>query len=100
MFVGCLEISKSVIVKHVQIIGIIKDFCLPEGTCYDFQYLGGQKLLGCGLLEEDQYPSWYYGHVCVWLKLCNTCAQDCHVKNSVLKSITVKCFHSESLFVA
>ena len=33
MFVGCSEISISVIVKHVQHIGIITASYLPEGTC-------------------------------------------------------------------
>ena len=51
MSVGCFEITVSVIVKHVQSIRIIRAVCLPGGTCYDFQCLGGQKkLLGCGLL--------------------------------------------------
>ena len=52
MFIGCFEISTSVIEKHVQSIGIIRAFCLPGKTYSDFQCLGGQKkLLGCGLLE-------------------------------------------------
>ena len=47
MFVSCINI----IVKHVQRIGIIRAFCLPGGTFYGFQCLGGQKkLLGCRLL--------------------------------------------------
>ena len=33
MCVGCFEISISVVVKHVQCIGIIRAFCLPGGTC-------------------------------------------------------------------
>ena len=37
----CFEIDISVIVKHVQSIGIIRAFCLPGGQ---------KKLLGCGLL--------------------------------------------------
>ena len=41
LFKGCFEISISVIVKHVQSIGIIRAFCLPGGQ---------KKLLGCGLL--------------------------------------------------
>ena len=32
MFVGCSEVSISVIVKHVQHVGIIKAFCFPRGT--------------------------------------------------------------------
>ena len=31
MILGCYEISKSVIVKHMQNIGIIRAFCLPGG---------------------------------------------------------------------
>ena len=31
--VGCFEISISVVVKHIQNIGIIRAFCLPGGTC-------------------------------------------------------------------
>ena len=45
MFVACSEISISVIVKHVQHIGIIRVFCLP-GVGWG----GAKKLLGCGLL--------------------------------------------------
>ena len=33
MFAGCSQISISVIVKHVQHIGIIRALCLPGGTC-------------------------------------------------------------------
>ena len=42
MFVGCSEISISVIVKHVQDIGIISAFSVPGGQ---------KKVLGCGLPE-------------------------------------------------
>ena len=31
MCIGCFEISVSVVVKHVQSIGIIRTFCLPGG---------------------------------------------------------------------
>ena len=31
MFVGCSENGLSVIVKHVQHVGIIRTFCLPGG---------------------------------------------------------------------
>ena len=59
MFVGCSEISISVIVKHVQHIGIIRAFCLPGETCQVFQCPGRQKnLLDCGLLVGDQYPDY------------------------------------------
>ena len=56
MFVGCSEISKSVIVKHKQHIGIIRAFCLPGGEgvgggVLSFSVPGGkEKLLGRGLL--------------------------------------------------
>ena len=36
MFVGCSEICNSVIVKHVQHVGIIRAFCLPRGTYYAY----------------------------------------------------------------
>ena len=36
MFVGCSENSISVIVKHVQHIGIIGAFCLPRATYHVF----------------------------------------------------------------
>ena len=42
MFVSCSEISKSVTVKHMQHVGIIRAFCLPAGLAV-FQCLGGQK---------------------------------------------------------
>ena len=42
MFVGCSEISISVIVKHVDHIRSIRAFGLPGGQ---------KKLLGCGLLR-------------------------------------------------
>ena len=49
MFVACSEISISVIVKHVQHIGIIRFFCLP-GVGWGGGEGGAKKLLGCGLL--------------------------------------------------
>ena len=36
MFVGCSEITVSVIVKHDQHIGIIRTFCVPEATYFSF----------------------------------------------------------------
>ena len=65
MCVSCFEIGINVIVKHVKSIGIIRNFCLPGGTCQDFECLGGQKkLLGCGLLggistQTDTMP-WFW----------------------------------------
>ena len=51
MFVVCSEISISVIVKHVQHIGIIRVFCLPGmGWGGGGVGVGAKKLLGCGLL--------------------------------------------------
>ena len=50
MFIGCYEISIDVIVKHVQHVGIVWNFCQPWGNFYVFQCLGTQKkLLGLGL---------------------------------------------------
>ena len=40
MFVGCSEIGISIIVKHVQHVGIIRAFCLPGGTCSVFSVSG------------------------------------------------------------
>ena len=55
--ISCFEISVSVIVKHVESIGIIRVFFLPRESCSDFHCLGGQKkLLGCDLLGGDQCP--------------------------------------------
>ena len=45
--VGCSEISISVIVKHVQHIGIIRVFCLDWGNLLGFLVLGGtEKIAG------------------------------------------------------
>ena len=58
MFLGCSKISVSVIVKHVQNIGIIMAFCLPEGNCYVFQCLGGtENIAGLWLARGDRYPA-------------------------------------------
>ena len=60
MFVGCSEVSISVIIKHVQHIGIIRAFYLSGGTYKVFQYLNGgwqKQLLGYGFLGGDQYPA-------------------------------------------
>ena len=46
MFPGGSEIIISVIVKHVQHVGIIRVFCLPVVTYYNFQYLGDRKIAG------------------------------------------------------
>ena len=56
MFVGCSEISTSVIVKHKQHMEIIRAFCLPGGRGGGEDLLsfsvpeGTEKLLGRGLL--------------------------------------------------
>ena len=51
MFVGRSEISKSVIVKDMQHVGIIRIFCLPGKLAKFFSAWGGyKKLMGCGLL--------------------------------------------------
>ena len=56
MFVVCSEISISVIVKHVQHIGIIRVFCLP-GMGGGGGGGGGKKIAGlwfaCGLLHNN-----------------------------------------------
>ena len=48
MCIGCFENIVSVVVKHVQSIGIIRTFCLPGGLV---------KILSvCDLLGGDQSP--------------------------------------------
>ena len=65
MFVGCFEISTSVIVEHVQSIGIIRGFCLLGGNLIAW---GQKKLLGCGLLggistqaDTEFYQVYFHG---------------------------------------
>ena len=51
MFVGCSEISVSVIVKHMQNTGIIRTFCLPGGRVKLSSAYGDRKhcwVVGCG----------------------------------------------------
>ena len=48
VFAGCSETRISVVIKHVQHIGIIRAFCLPGGDLLSFQRLGTDKLLHCG----------------------------------------------------
>ena len=43
MFVGCFEISVSVIAKHVQNIAIIRAFCLPWGYLSRFLVPAGTE---------------------------------------------------------
>ena len=45
MFVGRSEISKSVIVKDMQHVGIIRVFCLPGKLAKFFSAWGGYKKL-------------------------------------------------------
>ena len=57
MFVGCFEISISVIVKHVQSIEIIRGFfCLPGGA----GEIAGFWFARGGGGEGDQYPGCHY----------------------------------------
>ena len=46
MSASCSEISTSVIVKHVQNIGIIRAFCLPGGDLLGFSVPGGNQYPG------------------------------------------------------
>ena len=65
MFVGCFEVSISVIVKHVRDVGIIRAFCLPGGTYSVFHCLGGQKKnAGFWFAKGDQYPGRHYMGFC------------------------------------
>ena len=37
MYVGCSEIGVSVLVKHLQHVGIIRVFCLPGGLKFSLR---------------------------------------------------------------
>ena len=53
----CISLSISVIVKHVQHIGIIGAFCLPGGTCYVFSVPGAtEKITGLRFTREGSVP--------------------------------------------
>ena len=56
MFAGCSEISISVIVKHVNHIGILRAFCLPMGLIKFFSAWADKKIAGNWFAREDQYP--------------------------------------------
>ena len=49
MLAGCYEISVSVIVKHVQHVGIISIFCLPGELTKFFSTWGTEKIAGLWL---------------------------------------------------
>ena len=90
MFVGCSEISKSVTVKHIQLVGIDRAFCLPGWT---FQCLGGQKkLLACGLLGRDVYPS------SVPSDQKFSCKRDLSFFKAVLSNRPTPCYPMNSIF--
>ena len=46
MFVGCFEISVSVIVKYVQSIRIIRVFCIPGGLLSSSVPGGTEEIAG------------------------------------------------------
>ena len=46
MCVGCFEISISVVVKHVQSIGIVRAFCLPGGLVKILSARGTEEIAG------------------------------------------------------
>ena len=56
LFVGCSEISINVIVKHVQIIGIISAFCLPEDLLSISVPWGTNRFVGLWIARGDQCP--------------------------------------------
>ena len=61
MFVGCSGVSKSVIVKHVQNIEIIRAFCLSGGDLLSFSppgenFAGTEKIAGLWFPKRNQYP--------------------------------------------
>ena len=57
MFLGCCEVSISVIAKHMQNIGIIRAFCLPEGGLVKFLSAWvTEKIAGLWFARGNQYP--------------------------------------------
>ena len=52
MFVGCSEISISVVVKYV---GIIRAFCLAGGLKFSSAW-GTEKIPGLWFARGNQYP--------------------------------------------
>ena len=57
MFVGCSEISVSVIVKHVQHIGIVRAFFLPGENLISFSVPEGtEKIAGLWLAKGESVP--------------------------------------------
>ena len=67
MFVGCFEISTSVIVKHIQNIETIRAFCLPGVDLLRFSLPWGgeggtEEITGLWFARGNQYPGWHYGH--------------------------------------
>ena len=64
MFPSCSEITTSVIVKHVEHVGIIRAFCLHAMDVLSFSVPGGtEKIVGLWFAKGDQYPGWHYGDV-------------------------------------
>ena len=63
MFVGCFEISVSVIVKHVQSIGIIRGFFSAWGDLVRFSKPRGTEEIGLWFARGDQHPGWHYGYL-------------------------------------
>ena len=59
VFAGCSETRISVVIKHVQHIGIIRAFCLPGGDLLVFS-LWGQTNCCIVVFEGDQHPGWHY----------------------------------------
>ena len=56
MIIGCSEISISVIVKHVQHVGIIRAFVCLGGLNKFFSAWGDRKIACLWFARGDQYP--------------------------------------------
>ena len=55
MFPNCSEITISVIVKHVQHVGIIRAFCLHAMDVFSVP-AGTEKIVGLWFAKGDRYP--------------------------------------------
>ena len=61
MFVGCSEISISVIVKHMQNIGLKSRLFDYQGDLLSFSVPGmTEKIAGLWCAWGDQYPGWHF----------------------------------------
>ena len=64
MFVGCSEISISVIVKHLQHVGIIRAFCLPGGTFKFFSAWRTENIAGFWFVGSEPRLTLWMCEIC------------------------------------